>query len=475
MDLRIKGGQATKTCEWATTAWLGSCTATLIHPRVLIYAAHCGSRIRTVYFGEEKAKGGGISPKVKFCKTNPKYRGSGSLGKGEDYAFCVLEKPMENMPIAPIGYGCELEQLNPKNPVWLVGFGLNDNKEGRPKQGHKRWVKTTMNKRSKDGTEIEMGKLGFVSSSGDSGGPAYIKLTDGTWRTVGITSWGAGPGPNWYVSAAHAVPWIHKVLKQEGYDDIDITPCYDDDGTWAPSAECGGFGLDIGTAFGKYEEQCSVGAPLSGPSSICGDPHPDAKGGVKAPDVSIDSPQDGQEVVAGASLKVAVSLEDVPKGKEVEVTLYLSGKAQDTKDKAPYVWKLEDLAEGSYELVAKAEVKGLGSKSESKAITLKVVGDDPDDGDASDGDSDADGSQGTGSADDSGADKSGEKDKGDDDAGASGPAEDEDSANDEGASQDSGRSKGCSIPASGEGLGPASLLFAAILLGRRRNGRRKSL
>lgn len=177
---KIKGGHETKMCEWPTTVWLRNCTATLIHPRVAIYAAHCGSRIKSLFFGEHSKSKGSISPKVKFCRTNPEYTGSSSLGKGLDYAFCLLEEPMNDMPIAPIGYGCELEHVNPENPVWLVGFGLNDNKEGKPTSGVKRMVKTNIGRHSDDRTEIELGRLGFVSSSGDSGGPAYVKLKDGT-------------------------------------------------------------------------------------------------------------------------------------------------------------------------------------------------------------------------------------------------------------------------------------------------------
>lgn len=370
----IKGGKETKMCEWAPTVWLGGCTATVIHPRVVLYAAHCGSRYKSVFFGEERGSLGSLSAKVKYCKTNPEYRGSSDLGDGVDYAFCLLEKPLHNMPLAPIGYGCELEHVNSDNPVWLVGFGLNDNKEGRPKQGVKRMVKTNIGRKSADGKEIELGRLGFVSSSGDSGGPAFVKLKDGTWRTVGITSWGAGPGPNWYVSAAIAVPWIHKMLKEDGQDDIDITPCFDDDGTWAPSKECGGFAVDLGTAYGAYKDECAVGAPLSGPAATCGEPNPDAKqGNSKSLSVEISSPKSGKMVPEGQELEVKAKLKGVPKGKEAKVTLLVSGKSRETLKKAPYAWTLGDLDAGTYELVVSAEVEDSTLKMESKPISIEVT------------------------------------------------------------------------------------------------------
>lgn len=40
-ELGIVGGQIAKTCHFPTAAYLGGCTATLIHPKVVTTANHC--------------------------------------------------------------------------------------------------------------------------------------------------------------------------------------------------------------------------------------------------------------------------------------------------------------------------------------------------------------------------------------------------------------------------------------------------
>ena len=104
----IYGGTDVVTCGWPTTVTMeGSCTGTLVHPQVVIFAAHCGSNYSQITMGETLNV-----PKRKlateFCKTFP----GGGPGSGNDFAFCKLQQPVLDVPIVPIVMGCETEILS---------------------------------------------------------------------------------------------------------------------------------------------------------------------------------------------------------------------------------------------------------------------------------------------------------------------------------------------------------------------------
>src|SRR5690606_24719724 len=82
----VYGGDTVPTCGWPTTVSMeGSCTGTLVHPELVIYAAHCGSGYNQVRLGENINGGtGGRSVKTEFCRTYP----GGQPGNGSDFAFC---------------------------------------------------------------------------------------------------------------------------------------------------------------------------------------------------------------------------------------------------------------------------------------------------------------------------------------------------------------------------------------------------
>ncbi len=116
----IYGGTDVATCGWPTTVSIeGSCTGTLVHPQVVIYAGHCGTGYNSIWLGENINQPM-RTLKPEFCRT---YGGGQS---GTDFAFCKLSEPVEDVPIVPILMGCETEILQPGQPVTIVGFGNAD-------------------------------------------------------------------------------------------------------------------------------------------------------------------------------------------------------------------------------------------------------------------------------------------------------------------------------------------------------------
>ena len=67
----VIGGDVSPTCAWPTTVSIGGCTGTLIHPEVVVYAAHCGDNVPSVWFGEQVFAGEGRAVPTAECFTNP--------------------------------------------------------------------------------------------------------------------------------------------------------------------------------------------------------------------------------------------------------------------------------------------------------------------------------------------------------------------------------------------------------------------
>lgn len=261
-ELRIYGGEPAKTCEWPTSVGLGRCTGTLVHPRIMLSAAHCSTPSK-VQFGEAYGKSIVKTVKIDWCEKNPDFK-----MKEGDFAFCYLKEAVTDVPIAPIAYGCEVEEIKEGAKIWLVGFGSREDGGS----GTKYKVEIPINKVMSDGQEIEVGGDGKASCYGDSGGPAFMKLSDGSWRTVGIVSRGTNKEcgyPSVLTTAHSAVPWIQKTLKEKGVTDVDIAPCFDDDGKWDPTDACTGFAIDPGAANGSWDDMCSGEGSKSGKSTIC--------------------------------------------------------------------------------------------------------------------------------------------------------------------------------------------------------------
>ncbi len=278
----IVGGQETETCSWPTAGHFvtklsqntqAECTATLVHPKMITLAAHCideGTPV-DVHFGDTRDHDDpGRSVAVESCHQK------GGQQAGEDFAYCILAEPVNDVSIIPILYGCELDKLQEGATVALVGFGNIDEDTPSP-GGHKRWVEAPVAK--VETKTIDLGESGHSNCFGDSGGPAYIQMDDGSWRVFGATSTSyvvnnvACANEGTWALTPYYVPWI------EEDSGLDVTPCFDADGTWNPGPTCLGVPKNPEVSTGTWAQMCRQTEQLSGPISSCGEPREPMGGG----------------------------------------------------------------------------------------------------------------------------------------------------------------------------------------------------
>src|SRR5215471_717387 len=218
----IVGGVETPACAWPTTVSFSmngnGCTATLIHPKMITVADHCleGSG-GTVDLTDSLNGRAPRSIPIDRCIARP-----AGVNGGEDFAVCLLSQAVNDVPIIPVLFGCETAILKPGQEVALVGFGFIGENTQNP-NGHKRWVTAHVNRINSGMKSIDIGDPMHQNCFGDSGGPAFVKLADGTWRVFGVTSTTNTPAcasqGTWALTPTY-VPWVEQ---QTG---LDITPCH---------------------------------------------------------------------------------------------------------------------------------------------------------------------------------------------------------------------------------------------------------
>ena len=460
----IYGGTEVAACGWPTTVSVeGNCTGTLVHPEVMIYAAHCGTGYTQIRFGESIDGGPGRTVPTEFCKTYP----GGGPGAGNDWAFCKLAEPVTDVKIVPILMGCETDVLVPGTEVVIVGFGNADNGP----YGIKREVTTTINEITPEG-EAGIGGNGKDSCQGDSGGPVYVQLKnsvfgepyDDTWRVFGITSYGGACGGGGFYSMMHnGMEWF------EQESGVDLTPCHDAQGNWQPSGACAGFPKEPGVGGGVWEEGCAAGA-VGGASQMCGMPtEPDDT----APTVMITDPIDGTEYPGPKEeLVIQVDAQDVGWGIK-EVQLIINGDEIEgaVDSSVPYEFEVT-MPVGQWMLGAKAtDLSDNIAYAEEVGIGVGEPAPDPNETDSETSSSTSDSDSATGGTDGTGGSDS------DSDSGEVGTAGSSDSNGDSGTSDSSATTggqdseDGCACALSGDS-GRGASLFGLLLLGllrRRRN------
>ncbi len=267
------------------------CSGTLVHPELVITAAHCLIEDRPIVgigFGETavvEAMPTRIVTQTE-CVQHPDYAAQGY----PDLAYCRLAEPVLDVPIVPLLASCELDLLQVGTPVTIVGFGSTLGYfdamgelmvEGA---GTKRFIDQEVYayEATPSWVGLSDGTGNGAACFGDSGGTGYVQLADGTWRVFGVASQLFDPGglppplePTnvcgagaTYVVAGEHLDWY------ELDSGLDLTPCWDDNGDWiggcdevptAPNVAAGTW--DIGCATGPtapHAEQCLAGGTGTG-------------------------------------------------------------------------------------------------------------------------------------------------------------------------------------------------------------------
>jgi len=274
----IIGGAPSTECGWPSTVRVtgaSSCTGTLIHSRIVTTAAHCVSGTQsqaTVSFGTRGSPGTFSLPAR--CRAGA--RGQTGVNSGRDWAYCVLPEDarVARIPVTPPLVGCEASRfLKTGASVWMVGYGNTSYSGGA---GRKREVELSLNAINPLGAgTLLVGDRVEGGCYGDSGGPVYMRLVDASGRDFGFRVIGATSGPGQPTNRAcrcncgtTLVNIAQHVAAIEANEGIDVTPCTDARGAWAPGPRCRALPANPQRASGTYPA-CSM-ETTTAPIESCG-------------------------------------------------------------------------------------------------------------------------------------------------------------------------------------------------------------
>ena len=213
------------------TVYLGNCTATAIAKDLVLTAAHCISGTPRVYYKVPGQRAQRVN--VASYSVHPQYRFN---ARPEiDIAMIHLRSSMPNTHrVMPLLFDSS-EAARGKEAV-QAGYGSTKNGNGQQTDGASGGILRradtviTSHRVSRIGGSINVRngstvRGGTAACSGDSGGPLYVKASDGKWYTAGVTSTAAaGPGSragdldcsggNTYASIAGNRQWIEETAAE---------------------------------------------------------------------------------------------------------------------------------------------------------------------------------------------------------------------------------------------------------------------